>query len=65
MTARAELGDRHHARFDMHVGVAQARHEIAAAGIDDLGLCRRCSAAASGPTIGKAPLGHGDVDRRR
>ena len=33
-----ELGHRHHAAFDMHMPVAQTRHEISAIGLDDLRL---------------------------
>ena len=36
ITARAELGDRHHAALDVHVAVAEAGDEIAAGGVDHL-----------------------------
>ena len=55
-----ELGDRHHAAFDMHVRVAQARHKVAALRIDHL----RCLADAmrrAGPYIGEAARGDGNV----
>ncbi len=55
MTARAEFGDGHHAAFDMHVAVAEAGDEIAAARLDDLACRRRWRRPRSGPMAAKRP----------
>ena len=50
----AELRHRHHAALDMHVPVAEPRHEIAAAGVDDDRLLADRVAGVR-PAIGEAP----------
>jgi len=55
-----ELGDRHHAAFDMHVAVAQARHQVAAGSVDNFSL-HADGMGGVGAYIGKAAGGDGDV----
>ena len=55
-----EFGHRHHAAFDVHVAVAEARHQVAAIGRDH----HRIPADAVGgigADIGEAPVRDGDV----
>ena len=56
----AEFGDRHHAALDMHVAVAQARHQVAPAGIDHLGALAD-GVAGVRPAIGEAARDDGKV----